>query len=176
MLARAPAVLQGEGLIGTGPLAIDWRVQGVRNEGWVVLGVLERATGVWHGDGSNFESGSDGSLFGQGPLEVGRTSTAFNLICWKKMNENLTWLPHCKPQVSRDYTKWMHKLRKYRQLFLCNSIQTCCCCCIRMSCFSNWSNIWSCIGFRFALFARNCSRSCEYKGKRLSHSANVYII
>lgn len=49
----------------------------------MVLGVLERATGAWRGDGSDFESGSDESLFGQGPLDkVGRTSpTAFNLIC-----------------------------------------------------------------------------------------------
>lgn len=55
-----------------------------------VLGVLERATDAWRGDGSDFESGSDESLFGQGPLDkVGRTSPAFNLICSKKMNEKV---------------------------------------------------------------------------------------
>lgn len=62
--------------------------------------VLERATGVWRGDGSDFESGSDESLFGQGPLDkVGLTSpTAFSLIC-SNINESLTGLPYCNPEV-----------------------------------------------------------------------------
>lgn len=56
-----------------------------------MFGALESATGVWRGDGSDFESGSDGSLFGQGPLDkVGRISpAAFNLICSKKMKKSL---------------------------------------------------------------------------------------
>lgn len=90
----------------------------------MVLDVLERVTAVWRGDGRDFESGSDGSLFAQGPLDtLGRTSTAFDLAYLKTINQSIT-------NLSFDNPEWISvaQNRTYSILqciFVCKSIRTC---------------------------------------------------